>query len=194
MRIKRTGIKEIMDKGSGIRTCGKSSLGVLTCGKSQLKAGLYVENLQEKDCCANSPGNREQKWTAWICAAGNRAVRTAVQALAAAFGTGCMISGIHWKEALIQAVLAGIFSLLTSVAGLPELEKTMEGTQEDEEKTEEVRENTTREEGKVMEEVEGIPAWKKGGDGRGGRDPRMEERRGDRRSGRETCTGGRREI
>lgn len=62
----------------------------------------------------------------WFHAAGIRACKTAAQTLAAAMGTGYMLSWIGWKEALMQALLAGILSLLTSVAGLPELGDTKE--------------------------------------------------------------------
>lgn len=54
----------------------------------------------------------------WIMAAGIRAVKTMAQTAAAAF-----MSDVEWKIVVSTSVLAGILSLLTSVAGLPEVEK-----------------------------------------------------------------------
>ena len=58
---------------------------------------------------------------AWIKAAGIRAVKTMAQAAIAAIGTSAMISAVDWKIVISSALLAGILSALTSLAGLPEV-------------------------------------------------------------------------
>lgn len=58
----------------------------------------------------------------WWKAAGIRAVKTVAQTAVATIGTGAMLSSVNWVVVASTAVLAGILSLLTSVAGLPEVE------------------------------------------------------------------------
>lgn len=57
----------------------------------------------------------------WIRAAWVRAVKTMAQAAIAAIGTSAMISSVDWKIVISSALLAGILSVLTSLAGLPEV-------------------------------------------------------------------------
>ncbi len=59
----------------------------------------------------------------WIKAAGVRAIKTVAQTAVATIGTSAVISEVNWLMVGSAAVLAGILSLLTSVAGLPELDK-----------------------------------------------------------------------
>ena len=61
-------------------------------------------------------------WKRWIAAAAVRAIRTVAQAAAAAIGSTAVFSQIDWAVVGGTALLAGILSLLTSVAGLPEVE------------------------------------------------------------------------
>ena len=58
----------------------------------------------------------------WIKKAGIRAVKTMAQTAVAVIGTGAVISAVDWQMVASSAVVAGIVSILTSVAGIPEVE------------------------------------------------------------------------
>lgn len=60
---------------------------------------------------------------AWIKAAGIRALKTVAQTAVASVGTSAVLSEVNWLMVGSASVLAGILSLLTSVAGLPELDQ-----------------------------------------------------------------------
>lgn len=57
----------------------------------------------------------------WFRAAGIRALKTVAQTAVATIGTGAAFSDVNWLLVGSTALLAGILSLLTSVAGLPEV-------------------------------------------------------------------------
>lgn len=57
----------------------------------------------------------------WIKAAAVRAVKTVAQTAAATIGAAAVLSEVNWAVAASASVLAGVLSLLTSVAGLPEV-------------------------------------------------------------------------
>ena len=59
----------------------------------------------------------------WLKAAVIRALKTIAQTAAATIGTTAVLSEVDWKIVISSALLAGILSMLTSVAGLPEVEK-----------------------------------------------------------------------
>ena len=63
-----------------------------------------------------------EKHKRWIKAAGIRAIKTVAQAAIAMIGTATVMSAVDWKMVGSASVVAGILSLLTSLAGLPELE------------------------------------------------------------------------
>ena len=65
----------------------------------------------------------------WIKAAGIRALKTICQTMVATIGTSAVLSQVDWKMVVSSGILAGILSLLTSLAGLPEVEepKKIEG-------------------------------------------------------------------
>ena len=59
-------------------------------------------------------------WKKWAKAAGIRAVKTVAQTAVATIGTATVIGQVDVKMVVSASVLAGVLSLLTSVAGLPE--------------------------------------------------------------------------
>lgn len=58
----------------------------------------------------------------WLYAASIRAIKTVAQTAVATIGTSAVMSQVDWKIVASASLLAGILSLLTSLAGLPEVE------------------------------------------------------------------------
>lgn len=63
-----------------------------------------------------------KNWKLWIKAAGVRAVKTVAQTAVATIGTSAAMGDVNWVMVGSASLLAGILSLLTSVAGLPEVQ------------------------------------------------------------------------
>lgn len=58
----------------------------------------------------------------WLKAAGIRAIKTIAQTAIATIGTSAVIDAVDWKIVASASILSGILSMLTSVAGLPEVD------------------------------------------------------------------------
>lgn len=59
----------------------------------------------------------------WLRCAAVRSVKTVAQTAAATIGTSAVLGEVDWKMVISAALLAGLLSLLTSVAGLPECDE-----------------------------------------------------------------------
>lgn len=63
-----------------------------------------------------------RNWKLWAKAAGARAVKTAAQTAAALIPAGVTIAAVDWKVVIGTAALAAVGSMITSMAGLPEID------------------------------------------------------------------------
>jgi hypothetical protein len=63
----------------------------------------------------------KEKALKWLAAAGVRAIKTAAQTALSLFTVGQVVSEVDWGVMLSASVVAAIYSLITSLAGLPEL-------------------------------------------------------------------------
>ena len=62
-------------------------------------------------------------WKEWLKAAGIRAVKTVAQTAIATIGTSAVLGDVNWVMVASASALAGLLSLLTSISGIPEVEK-----------------------------------------------------------------------
>ena len=62
-----------------------------------------------------------KKWKSWLKAAVVRAIKTVAQTAVATIGTSAFLAQVDWRMVISASILAGVLSLLTSVAGLPEV-------------------------------------------------------------------------
>lgn len=67
---------------------------------------------------------KDRDWIEWAKKAGIRAVKTVAEAAVALIPAGVTITAVDWKVVLGTAALSGVASLLTSLAGLPELKES----------------------------------------------------------------------
>lgn len=65
----------------------------------------------------------KEYWIEWIKRAGIRAIKTVAQTAVATIGTAAVMGDVNWMMVASASALAGVLSLLTSVAGLPEVEE-----------------------------------------------------------------------
>lgn len=64
-----------------------------------------------------------EKFKKWIKAAGIRAIKTVAQTAVATIGTSAVLGDVNWVMVASASALAGVLSLLTSVAGIPEVKE-----------------------------------------------------------------------
>lgn len=69
-----------------------------------------------------------RNWKSWFKCAGIRALKTVAQAAVSMIGVGAAMSDVDWLRVASVSLLAGILSLLTSLAGLPEVEDAVKPT------------------------------------------------------------------
>ena len=64
-----------------------------------------------------------KNWKTWLKAAGVRAIKTVAQTAVATIGTSAVMSDVNWVAVASASAVAGVLSLLTSVAGIPEVKE-----------------------------------------------------------------------
>lgn len=64
-----------------------------------------------------------KNWKTWLHAAGVRAIKTVAQTAVGTIGASAVLSEVDWVVVVSASVLAGVVSMLTSVAGLPEIKE-----------------------------------------------------------------------
>ena len=70
-------------------------------------------------------------WKQWVKAAGVRAIKTVAQTAIATIGVAATMGDVNWLVVLSSSTLAGLLSILTSIAGLPEVEQMLKINQQE---------------------------------------------------------------
>lgn len=65
---------------------------------------------------------KNRDWKDWAVKAGRRAIKTVAQTAIATIGTTAVLADVNWEVVISASVLAGLLSVLTSIAGIPEEE------------------------------------------------------------------------
>lgn len=73
----------------------------------------------------------KRNWKQWLKAAGVRAVKTVAQTAVATIGASAVIADVNWLMVISASALAGVVSMLTSIAGLPEVPAESTGQTEE---------------------------------------------------------------
>ena len=71
----------------------------------------------------------KRDWKTWAKCAGMRALKTVAQTAVATIGTAAVLESVNWIMVLSASTLAGVLSILMSVAGLPEVPEVKEETE-----------------------------------------------------------------
>ncbi|MDE6635948.1 MAG: holin [Lachnospiraceae bacterium] len=71
----------------------------------------------------------KKNFKVWAKCAGVRALKTIAQTAAATVGTSAVIGEVNWAAVASASVLAGLLSVLTSVAGIPEVQEEVKGNE-----------------------------------------------------------------
>lgn len=88
-------------------------------------ASVEKDDLKEREV-KNMTKYSKEWWAQWIYCAGIRALKTCAQTAVGVIGASAIISDVNWVVVASASALAGITSLLTSIAGLPEIKEPEE--------------------------------------------------------------------